>query len=436
MQMHYALVSDLISQEEFNRRVLDLIEKSGELLDDETASMVIVDELGRHHVKIGDIPLKAGLISFFCRVLAIMPAREFTRPNGEPGMVADLLVGDETGQCRVVLWDEKAGAVEELAVGEVLECIGRPAPSKISQGFDVHAMALRQASCEISSPGAPRSPSSATEERCGPVEVRCLACGPVRTFTRRDGQQREMADALVGNEEGTVRMVVWAPSVLEGIEPGSCIRISGARKVARPEGFEYHLDETAAIVGVDCTIDVPITPLAQIRQGETISIRGDIQRVEPKRSVTSKRGDAMLVRNVIIAEGSTSVRLALWGEKAEIPLLPEDRIEVYHANVRAGRQGAAEISAGRGSAVIRLPGNISEGSLEGTVIGTRYGRAIDTGCEWYLLVGDLPIGTDVRIQGVVEGHRVRPLTWVSVTQEKGPLEERAKALRTALENWF
>jgi replication factor A1 len=434
MQMHYALVSDLVSQEEFNCRVLDKIEKSGELLDEETASMVVVDELGRHHVKIKDIPLKAGLISFFCRVLAVTPAREFTRSSGEPGMVADLLVGDETGQCRVVLWDEKAGAVEELAIGEVLECIGRPSPSKINQGFDVHAMALRQASCEISCPGSLRSPLSAAEERCGPFEVRCLACGPVRTFTRRDGQQGEMAEGLVGNEAGTVRVVVWAPSILQGIERGMCIRISGARNVARPGGFEYHLDENALIEEVDCTINVPITPLAQIRPGETISIRGEIQRVEPMRSVTSKRGDAMLVRNVIISEGSASVRLALWSEKAEIPLLPGDHVEVYHANTRAGRQSEAEISAGRGSVVLRVSGDIVEGSLEGTIIGTRYGRAIDTGCEWYLLVGDLPISSEVRIQGVVEGHRVRPLTWVPVPLEKGPLEERANALRTVLKN--
>jgi hypothetical protein len=140
----------------------------------------------------------------------------------------------------------------------------------------------------------------------------------------------------------------------------------------------------------------------------------------------------MLVRNVIIAEGSVSVRLALWGEKAEIPLLPGDNLEIYHVNVRAGRQGTTEISAGRGSALIRLPGEIFEGSLEGTVIGTRYGRAIDTGCEWYLLVGELPIGAEVRLQGVVEGHRVRPLTWVLATLEKGPLEERTNTLLTTL----
>lgn len=434
MQMHYALVSDLIDQEEFNRRVLDTIEKSGDLLDDETASMVVVDELGRHHVKIRDIPLKAGLISFFCKVLSLTPAREFTRSSGEPGMVADLLVGDETDQCRVVLWDEKAGAVAELAVGDVLECIGRPAPSKFSQGFDIHAMALRQASCEICCPGTPRSSSSASEERCGPIEARCLARSPVRSFTRRDGQQGEMIDAVVGNEDGTVRLVVWAPSVLDGVEPGSCIRIDGARKVARPDGFEYHIDETATLEEADRSIEVPITTLDKVRKGETVSVMGTVQSIEPARRVTSKRGDATLVRNAIITDGSASVRIALWGERAEMPLIPGDRLEVYHASIRTGRQGAIEISAGRGSAVCRSPGDISDNSLEGTVIGTRYGRALDTGREWYLLDGDLPIGTDVQVQGIFEGHRVRPLAWVVASLEKGSLEERAHALRTSLQN--
>jgi hypothetical protein len=159
---------------------------------------------------------------------------------------------------------------------------------------------------------------------------------------------------------------------------------------------------------------------------------GIVQSVEPVRSVTSKRGDTMLVRNVIIAEGSSSVRLALWGEKTAIPLLPGDHIGVYHANARAGRQGATEISAGRGSAVIRVQGEVSEGCLEGTVVGTRYGCAIDTGREWFLLMGPLPMGADVKMQGAVEGHRVRPLTWTPASLDKCHLEERAKDLRASL----
>ena len=47
---HYALVDDLISQEEFERRVEAKIEECGDLLDEPTAAMLVVGALGRQHV--------------------------------------------------------------------------------------------------------------------------------------------------------------------------------------------------------------------------------------------------------------------------------------------------------------------------------------------------------------------------------------------------
>ncbi len=43
---HYALVDDLISQEEFERRVEEKIEECGDLLDEPTAAMLVVGALG------------------------------------------------------------------------------------------------------------------------------------------------------------------------------------------------------------------------------------------------------------------------------------------------------------------------------------------------------------------------------------------------------
>ena len=49
MQFHYALVDDLISREEFERRTESKMEECGDLIDDVTAAMLVVGELGRQH---------------------------------------------------------------------------------------------------------------------------------------------------------------------------------------------------------------------------------------------------------------------------------------------------------------------------------------------------------------------------------------------------
>ena len=106
---HYALVDDLISQEEFERRVEEKIDECGDLLDEPTAAMLVVDALGRQHVKVKQLLGKSSLFCFFAKVIDKTEPKEFDRKDSEKGWVATILAGDETGTTRIVLWDERAG---------------------------------------------------------------------------------------------------------------------------------------------------------------------------------------------------------------------------------------------------------------------------------------------------------------------------------------
>ncbi|MCQ2356453.1 MAG: hypothetical protein MJ014_05495, partial [Methanocorpusculum sp.] len=123
--MHYALVSDLLTKEEFDERVETKCEELGGAVDEVCAAMLVVEELGRSHIKIGEIRnTVTALVSFFGKILEITPPREFKRDGGgedqEPGLVASLILGDPTGTVKMTLWDAMAAAVPELEVGSVL----------------------------------------------------------------------------------------------------------------------------------------------------------------------------------------------------------------------------------------------------------------------------------------------------------------------------
>ncbi|HJK28353.1 MAG TPA: nucleic acid-binding protein, partial [Methanocorpusculum sp.] len=76
--MHYALVSDLLTKEEFDERVEKKCEELGGAVDEICAAMLVVEELGRSHIKIGEIKDTAtALVSFFGKILEITPPREF-----------------------------------------------------------------------------------------------------------------------------------------------------------------------------------------------------------------------------------------------------------------------------------------------------------------------------------------------------------------------
>ncbi|OPY38690.1 MAG: Replication factor A [Methanoregula sp. PtaU1.Bin051] len=405
---HYALVDDLISREEFERRVEAKIDECGDLVDEPTAAMMVVSELGRAHVRIRDLSGKSSLFSFFGKVLDKTDPKVFDRTDGEKGAVATLLLGDATGSVRVVLWDERVGAVEEISPGEVLEVIGRP-PAKGRR--EIYALALRKASCRIECEVPPGTATSLKDEPVD-LDVLVLSKGPPRTYTRRDGTTGELAEALIGDASGTARLVAWVPELLSGVVPGETIHITGAKPNTRGEGRAYSIDEKSAVTPADTSVSVPFTPPASVADQGIYSVRGTVKYLREPRSFTTRSGKSSWVRNIQITDGNEDLKVVLWGDHALLSLSPGILVEIYHGTAKPGRSADIELHAGR-DCCIRVPGERGRSVVfEGTIIPNQGGVFIDNGKERYLIDGgNLPLWQDVQVTGTVSGGRIRPEHW-------------------------
>ena len=427
---HYALVDDLITKEEFERRVEEKIDECGDLVDEPTAAMMVVGELGREHVKIRGLFAKSSLFSFFGKIIDKTEPKEFDRPDGEKGWVATLLLGDETGTTRVVLWDQKAGAVLDTAIGEVIEVIGRH-PGKNTK--EIYALALRKASCEISC-SAPAGAGSANLAN-DPVDmdVILIAIEPVRTFTKKDGTTGEMAEAIVGDTEGTARIVAWVPELLAGLQPGATVHVTNAKPNSRSEGRNYSLDEKSTVTPIDAHVAVPFAPLATVADQGTYSVHGEVKMVQQPRPFTTRNGTPSWVRNAVIYEGSDELRVVLWGENALLPLTPGDPVEIYNAPAKPGRTGDIELGVGRGS-VIRVPKEVPRPiTFRGTILPGQGCTFIDDGKDRYLIDGDFPAGTELQVTGILAGSRIIPGEVVPVEISTGDLLARIHKIREGQE---
>ncbi len=403
MLFHYALVDDLIPKEEFERRVEAKIDDCGDLVDEPTAAMMVVGELGREHVKIKGLSAKSSLFSFFGKVVDKTEPKEFDRADGEKGWVATLLLGDETGTTRVVLWDEKAGAALDTAVGDVLEVIGRH-PGKSTH--EIYALALRKAGCEITC-AMPAGTGNLSNE---PVDLDAviLSVEPVRTFTKRDGSTGEMAEAVIGDREGTARLVAWAPELFAGLAAGMTVHIASAKPNNRSEGRNYSIDDKSTVTPADTVVDVPFTPLHSVADNGTYSVRGTVKQVQQPRSFTTRNGTTSWVRNAVIHDADDELKIVLWGDTALIPVSPGDQVEVYHATAKPGRFGGIELGVGRGS-VFRVPKEIVRPIVfSGTIIAGPGCFFIDNGSERYLIDGTFTHGCEVAVTGLLTGSRIKP----------------------------
>jgi replication factor A1 len=402
VHFHYALVDDLITKEEFERRVEAKIDECGDLVDEPIASMMVVGELGREHVKIKGLSAKSSLFSFFGKIVDKTEPKEFDRPDGEKGWVATLMLGDETGTTRVVLWDQKAGAVLDTEIGEVLEVIGRHPGKNMNE---IYALALRKVSCEITC--AATATGDLSDE---PVELDAvlLAVEPPRTFTKRDGTTGEMVDAIIGDTTGTARIVAWVPELLSELAAGTTVHITKAKPSGRGEGRNYSLDDKSSVTVMEQEIFVPFTPLGKVSDTGVYSVQGEIRQLQQPRSFTTRNGTASWVRNITIYDGSDELRLVLWGENALLPLKSGDTIEAYHAPAKPGRFAGIELGVGRGSA-LRVPREESRPiSFTGTIIEGPGGIFIDNGKDRYLIEGSFTHGTEVTVTGMLNGSRILP----------------------------
>jgi replication factor A1 len=238
--------------------------------------------------------------------------------------------------------------------------------------------------------------------------VRVLEIGKIRTFTRKDGSEGRLVEAVIGNPKEISRLVCWRPELLEGVEAGSSLKIRGATLSPKGDGDEYQLDENGEVTPVEGAVEVPLTDIGRVPESGFTSVQGIIRSAGPRRTFTTRQGHPSSVRNFRISDGSGEMPLVLWGEKAALDIDEGDAVTLYRARVRVGREGVRELHAGRGTAVVLPAGQAEPVDLEGTVIPTAGGVCLDVNGECHPVGGDLPLGRAVRVRGVRVRRTILP----------------------------
>lgn len=114
----YALVKDLLSEEEFDDEIEKRCKEYDDLLDKETIALLIVDERGRNELDWKNISqLKENEeVMIQLKVANIGNLKCFNKKNGRQGHVINIDVVDDTGKCRLTLWDKDVELVKNKTI--------------------------------------------------------------------------------------------------------------------------------------------------------------------------------------------------------------------------------------------------------------------------------------------------------------------------------
>ena len=330
MRVHYALMDDLCSWEEFESLVEEKAPASGEG-DERSAAREVVSDVGRLHICLSELRAGPSLVSFFCRVIEAGRAERFERSGGDYGFVSRILCGDETGEVILTLWDEKAFASGEISEGEILEVVGR---------------FKRRGMVDVADLRKPENPGAINLRESGmrsfsPVSLDCiiLAFAGKGVFRNTEGKESSYFRIIAGDSRGVAEIMFWNNESVNCFKAGDGIRISDAHE--RPSSGakrSYSADEKSVVSSLaenkpsmPCDL---FSPLPAIDAGWRGSLSVAIEDPGEVREFITRKDNLSYVRNMTVSDSNMSARLVIWGDQALMPFLKGERVDIFFSEAK------------------------------------------------------------------------------------------------------
>jgi replication factor A1 len=363
------LDTDDVSIEEFREAVESKVEQMGGLADEETAAMLIAHEVDDGEVNgVADIEPEMDEVKFLAKVTSVGDVRTFERDDDEQpeGRVVNVEVADETGSVRVSLWDEQAEAAsDELEVGQVLRIKGRPKDGYNGVEVSVDQMEVdddEEIDVQVQDEYAVEDLSLGISDVNLVGEV--LSTEAVRTFDRDDGSEGKVSNLVLGDETGRVRVTLWddqAETALD-LDPGEVVEVVDGYVRERDGSLELHVGDRGAVdpVDADVAFQPESAPIETLEIEDVADIAGVVRSADPKRTFDRDDGSEGQVRNVRVQDDTGDIRVAMWGDKADLDIGPGDEVAFVDVEIQDGWQDDIEASAGWQASVIQL----SEGATD------------------------------------------------------------------------
>jgi replication factor A1 len=244
--------------------------RNGDLLGDETILRLIAARFGvsvpqnsiQTKATLSSNQLLAGLndVTVEGRLIAVFPVRSF---EGEkPGKFATLLIIDNGGVLRVMLWNERADLVErgELKAGQTVRLLhGYTREDRCSQ-VELHLGGKSQIEVQLQEkaneyPGLDKFATkiSSLNKTSGSVNLCCIIKQILRssTFTRSDATEGTVMHLIIADDSGEIAAVAWNEKVVElekTLKANSRLQLVNARvKEGKNSSFEVHVDSKTFI---------------------------------------------------------------------------------------------------------------------------------------------------------------------------------------------
>jgi replication factor A1 len=240
----YELISDLKTKKEFEQEIKSRVKHFDGLIDGDTAAFLMVDELGRntHSItKINELEPEKDF-TVIGKVVSISDSKTFKRKNGTAGKVINLEITDETGTCRLVLWNDDISHIKnkEIQIGTTVKIVNGYTKTGYTGGLEINLG--RWGSLEVERV----KEASMKEAAAYPDEITgILVCKEAtRAFFKDDGEFGFVTSVTIDQDGHETPVTLWGQCVkdVQQFKPGDHIVLRHVTTRQSNGKKEYHVN--------------------------------------------------------------------------------------------------------------------------------------------------------------------------------------------------
>jgi replication factor A1 len=247
------LVKDIKSREEFEKEIKEVIKNFNDLIDEDAAAFLLVDKLGRNKQHIyGITDLKPDMeCTIFGKIKKIYPVKTFEREDNRTGRVVNLDIADNTGTCRLVLWDDDVELVvnNTIQVGSIVKVIN--GYTKLGRNNVLEVNVGKWGAIEVEPEDAPDIILEEGRDLIEEIIGEIVEIEQTKAFFKDNGDFGFVTNIRIKDlNKNEIRLTLWDEKVkeIQRFEVGDRIVIKGVDVRYRNSKKEFHVSSNSKII--------------------------------------------------------------------------------------------------------------------------------------------------------------------------------------------
>lgn len=339
-----------LTKKEIQQLVTNKKDELKGLISDEGALFIIAKELGVDvkeenkdlmkdiEIYIKDIIPNMRNIVLIGRIKEIYKLSNFNRKDGSIGQVGSFLLNDNTGDIRVVLWDEHVKVFENpnFDLNELVKIINGYAKKGKQQGLEIHVGKLGKIEIspeDIDFKKVPLIKSEITpinninlSLQSVSIEGKIMQKYPIKEFVKKNGEPGKVASFILMDSTGSIRVTFWNEdtSKLEEVESNDYLMITNLNpRLSNLDAktIQLYANNNSSITKKEKELKLEENLIERIdllqNTQNLVTFQGIITSVDNLKNVSLKTGEEVPILSFFVSDETDAIRVTLWRENAE-----------------------------------------------------------------------------------------------------------------------